>query len=132
MCTGLACMYVCALHWFVKSPWRSGDGIGSLGIGVTENSGPPHGYWKVNLGCLQEQQIPFIAQPSPKPLWPLLYISLFIHCLEVCFLAVFLSSPMAPCCWELSLGPSAGWLMIPPCSSIPSPAGVPSTVLVGK
>jgi hypothetical protein len=103
---------LCLCLAFVKSPQRSGDGIEFLGNGVTEGYETSHGYWKVKLGPLQEQQVHFIAKASPKPLSPLLFTFLFIHCLEVCFLGVFLSSPITPCCWELSLGPSACWLMI--------------------
>jgi hypothetical protein len=38
------------------------------------NCKPPHGYWELNLGPLQEQQVVFTAEPSLQP--PFLFLLL--------------------------------------------------------
>jgi hypothetical protein len=49
---------VCAAHGSQKKS------VGSPGTGVTDGCKPPCGFWELNVGPLQEQQVLFTAEPS--------------------------------------------------------------------
>lgn len=52
VCKCFSCMYVCVV---------SLEGTDSTGTGVTEGCGSPCGFWEMNLGLLQNKQMPLTS-----------------------------------------------------------------------
>jgi len=62
-------LYVC-MHVHPVCAWclrRSEEGIRSPGTGDKEGCEPPCGFWELNLGPLQEQQVLLTTEPSLQP-----------------------------------------------------------------
>lgn len=58
------CMYLCILRVY---PWRSKESVRPHRTGFRHHFEPPHGYWEVNLGPLQEQQVFLPTESSLQP-----------------------------------------------------------------
>lgn len=60
-----ACMSVYQMQ--VCSPWRSEEGVGFPGTGLTDSCTEPGGCWELNLGLLREQQGLLTTERSLQP-----------------------------------------------------------------
>ena len=73
MYTYYICMSVC-VHKHTWSEYcslgvsMSKRGMRPCGTGVTDGCEPPHGYWELNSGPLEEQPVLLITEPSFQPL----------------------------------------------------------------
>jgi hypothetical protein len=59
-------VYGCSPAHISMYPWRLEEGIGSSGTGVTDECKPPCGFWGLNSGPLQEQQVVWTTEQSFK------------------------------------------------------------------
>lgn len=67
-------------HAHACHPWRSAEGIRSPGTGLMDGYGSPSECWESNFGCMQEQQVLLITEPSPWPLFVILTRSVNFTC----------------------------------------------------
>lgn len=59
-------------------PWKTEEGFGAPGTGITVGCEIPRGCWVLNLGPLQKQQVLFTAEPSFLPMLCFFSLSLFV------------------------------------------------------